>query len=87
MGAVSAGMASAGAVGASSGAAPRKPNVVLLMADDLGYSDLRCYASQQTRTPALDQLAAEGMRFTDFYASERHRRSPGAGFPGNRRGW
>ena len=44
------------------------PNVVLLLADDLGYRDLSCYGSTQVNTPNLDKLAAEGMRFTDFYA-------------------
>ena len=46
-----------------------KPNVVLMMADDLGYSDLSCYGSKENKTPALDKLAAQGMRFTDFYAA------------------
>lgn len=44
------------------------PNIVLLLADDLGYRDLSCYGSTQVNTPNLDKLAAEGMRFTDFYA-------------------
>jgi len=43
------------------------PNVVFIMADDLGYGDLACYGSTTKRTPRLDQMAAEGMRFTDFY--------------------
>ncbi len=49
--------------------APASPNIVLIMADDLGYSDLSCYGSQENQTPALDKLAAEGLRFTDFYAA------------------
>ncbi|MSU50084.1 MAG: N-acetylgalactosamine-6-sulfatase [Opitutus sp.] len=49
-------------------AAERKPNFVILLADDLGYADLGCYGARQIRTPRLDQLAREGMRFTDFYA-------------------
>ncbi|WP_339925604.1 sulfatase [uncultured Cyclobacterium sp.] len=44
------------------------PNIVLLLADDLGYRDLSCYGSTQVNTPNLDNLAAKGMRFTDFYA-------------------
>lgn len=52
----------------AAGATP-KPNVVLMMADDLGYSDLSCYGSKENKTPVLDGLAAEGMRFTDFYAA------------------
>lgn len=46
------------------GAEP-KPNIVLIVADDLGYADLSCYGGKEPRTPHLDCLAAEGMRFTD----------------------
>lgn len=46
-----------------------KPNIVLIMADDLGWKDLHCYGNQRLDTPALDQLATEGMRFTDAYAA------------------
>lgn len=42
------------------------PNIVLINCDDLGYGDLGCYGSTQHDTPALDRLAAEGVRFTDF---------------------
>ena len=45
-----------------------QPNVILMMADDLGYNDLSCYGSQKIRTPVLDELAEEGLRLTDFYA-------------------
>jgi len=44
------------------------PNIVVIMVDDLGYGDLGCYGQQQIRTPNLDRMAAEGMKFTDFYA-------------------
>jgi arylsulfatase A len=44
-----------------------KPNVVIIFTDDQGYQDLGCYGSPDIRTPHLDQLAEEGMRFTDFY--------------------
>ncbi len=44
------------------------PNVVLILADDLGYGDLGCYGQQVIQTPRLDQMAREGMRFTQFYA-------------------
>lgn len=43
------------------------PNIVLLLADDLGYRDVSCYGSTQVYMPNLDKLAAEGIRFTDFY--------------------
>ena len=45
----------------------RQPNIVLINCDDLGYGDLGCYGSQRNDTPTIDRLAAEGMRFTDFY--------------------
>ena len=45
-----------------------KPNIVLIMADDLGYGDLGCYGQTKIRTPNLDRMAAEGMRFTNFYS-------------------
>lgn len=44
-----------------------KPNIILINCDDLGYGDLGCYGSEVNDTPHLDQLAKEGMRFTDFY--------------------
>ena len=55
-------------LGISLGAAP-KPNIVVIMADDLGWRDLHCYGNEQIDTPFLDRLAAEGMRFTDAYAA------------------
>src|ERR687883_684563 len=56
------------AASASAAEAPRRPNIVFILADDLGYGDLGCYGQQRIRTPRLDLLAAEGMRFTQFYA-------------------
>ncbi len=44
-----------------------KPNIVLINCDDLGYGDLGAYGSTVNKTPALDRMAAEGMKFTDFY--------------------
>lgn len=50
-------------------AAPReRPNIVLILADDLGYGDLSCYGATKVRTPAVDRLAEEGMRFTDAHS-------------------
>ena len=49
-------------------AADTQPNVILMMADDLGYADLSCYGSKTIKTPVLDQLAAEGVRLTSFYS-------------------
>ena len=45
-----------------------QPNLILIMADDLGYGDLGAYGQERIQTPNLDRLAAEGIRFTDFYA-------------------
>lgn len=45
-----------------------KPNIVIIMADDLGYGDLGCYGQQKIRTPNIDRLAAEGMSFTQAYS-------------------
>ena len=46
-----------------------RPNIVFIMADDLGYGDLGCYGATDIETPHLDRLAAEGIRMTDFYAN------------------
>lgn len=48
---------------------PPKPNIVLIFVDDMGYGDLGCYGNSKTRTPNIDRLAAEGQRWTSFYAS------------------
>lgn len=45
-----------------------KPNIIFIMADDLGYGDLSCYGQEMFSTPNLDRLAAEGVRFTQFYS-------------------
>ena len=47
----------------------KAPNIVLILADDLGYGDLSCYGATKIQTPVIDQLAAEGMRFTNAYVS------------------
>jgi arylsulfatase A-like enzyme len=44
---------------------PRRPNIIFVLADDLGYTDLACYGSRYYETPNIDRLAAEGVRFTD----------------------
>ncbi len=49
-------------------AAPARPNIVIILADDLGYAELGCYGQEKIKTPNLDRLAAEGQRWTQFYA-------------------
>jgi arylsulfatase A len=46
-----------------------RPNIVMVLVDDMGYADLSCYGSKTIRTPHIDRLAAEGMRFTDFHSN------------------
>lgn len=46
-----------------------KPNIVFILADDMGYADLSCYGSPDAKTPNIDRLASEGVRFTNFYAN------------------
>lgn len=49
--------------------AAEKPNIIIIFNDDQGYQDLGCYGSPNIRTPRVDQLAKEGMRFTDYYVA------------------
>ncbi|MFT5130004.1 MAG: arylsulfatase A-like enzyme [Rhodothermales bacterium] len=49
-------------------AASKKPNFVIIFADDQGYADLGCFGAEKIKTPRIDQMAAEGMRLTSFYA-------------------
>src|SRR3954463_8583445 len=49
--------------------AAKAPNVVFILTDDQGYADLSCYGSKTIKTPRIDRMAAEGIRFTDFYAA------------------
>jgi hypothetical protein len=46
-----------------------KPNIVFILADDLGFADVSCYGQQDYTTPNIDRLALEGMRFTHAYAN------------------
>ena len=48
--------------------ADRAPNIVLILADDLGYGEIGCFGQKRIRTPNIDRLAAEGMRLTQHYS-------------------
>src|SRR5437867_11408133 len=48
----------------------QKPNFVIVFCDDLGYADISCYGAKNISTPNIDRLAAEGMRFSDFYVAQ-----------------
>ena len=48
----------------------RPPNIIIIFTDDQGYGDLGCYGEKQFKTPNLDRLASEGIRFTDFYVAQ-----------------
>jgi len=63
------GLAAPAAPGKAAGAA-RPPNVVIVFADDLGYGDLGCYGGTAAATPAIDSLARDGVRFTDFHVAQ-----------------
>src|SRR5437867_1118261 len=47
---------------------PTRPNIIFIIPDDLGYGEIGCYGQQKIKTPNIDRLAAEGMRFTQCYA-------------------
>ncbi len=54
--------------GRTGGSRANRPNIIYILADDLGYGDLGCYGQETVQTPNIDLLAEEGMRFTDHYA-------------------
>jgi arylsulfatase A-like enzyme len=62
-------VALAGLAVSARGAAPERPNIVYMMTDDMGYGDIGPFGSVKNRTPQLDRMAQQGMRFTSFYAA------------------
>jgi arylsulfatase A len=65
---LSACAAAVGTAGVRAASAPPRPNVVFILADDLGYGDLGCYGQTKIRTPNIDRMASGGTRFTNFYS-------------------
>ena len=63
-----AALSSLAASAAAADVPARRPNIIFILADDLGYGDLGCYGQKKIRTPHIDRLAAEGTRFTQFYS-------------------
>src|SRR5215207_3688120 len=58
------------ATGAVTGpATPKRPNILFVFIDDMGYRDLSCFSGTRVKTPEIDRLAAEGLRFNQFYVS------------------
>src|SRR5215467_7426690 len=55
------------AIAALSGQNPRRPNIIVILADDLGYGDLGAFGAPNIRTPRLDAMASEGQKWTSFY--------------------
>ena len=47
------------------------PNIIFILADDLGYGDLACFGGKDVKTPNIDSLARDGMKFTSFYVHQR----------------
>jgi arylsulfatase A len=58
----------AASTSAANAADALKPNIIFILADDLGRGDLGCYGQTKIKTPNIDRIAAEGMKFTNFYA-------------------
>ena len=62
------GAAATSTAAAGEATGPKRPNVIFILSDDLGYGDLGCYGQTVIRTPRIDRMAREGIRFTQFYA-------------------
>ncbi|MDD7985005.1 sulfatase-like hydrolase/transferase [Lentisphaera marina] len=56
-------------LGALAQAAGEKPNIIIILNDDMGYADLSCFGAKNYKTPRIDQMAEEGRKFTSFYVA------------------
>lgn len=72
------GMASAAAAAGAQTGARRRPNIIVMLTDDMGYQDLGCTGSDYIRTPHIDRMAAEGVRATSWYSNAPVCSHPGA---------
>src|SRR4051812_19570350 len=61
--------AAAAAMGGSALAAAKRPNIVFILADDMGYADVSCFGSRVNRTPHIDRIAREGVKLPQAYAN------------------
>jgi len=68
-GALAAALTNGGRSTANPGGVANRPNIILIMADDLGYGDIGCYGSKKNSTPNIDALAKGGMKFTDYHSN------------------
>ena len=59
---------------------PPRPNVVVILMDDLGYGDVGSYGAPDAKTPSIDRLARQGVKLTDFYANHANCSPTRAGF-------
>ena len=66
---IALGLLSQCCMGSTKAADSQRPNVVIIFTDDQGYADVGCFGAEDFKTPNLDQMAREGMRFTDFYVA------------------
>jgi arylsulfatase A-like enzyme len=59
-----------GLAGTADASAAQQPNIVVILADDMGYTDLGCFGAKRWTTPNLDRMASEGMKFTNFHVAQ-----------------
>ncbi len=64
---VSAPCVAAGSSARAAGVEPKAPNIIIILADDIGYGDFGCYGATKVKTPNIDRLASQGRRFTDAH--------------------